>query len=317
MQNVYSVKENVNNLNRDSLFFQGSKPQFLRKDTKPVNKDTKPVNIETSYPNNLNNFRTGAVKFVGRDKDIKDLHEQLQEKERVSITAVVTGMAGVGKTELALQYSLLSEKELKYPGGICWINVREKSVGEQLLSFAKTQLGLFPPEDWSLEDRISYCLSNWQPPGDVLIVLDDVNKYEEIEQYFRQKKQRFKLLVTTRKKWLTQSFQRLELAVLDEDSALELLMSYVEHSRIEAELQEAKELCKDLGFLPLGLELIARYLERQPSLSLVEVRKTLGLENKSLERFSQDMTAQRGVVAAFELSWNELDEDSKALGCLL
>ena len=67
MQNVYSVKENVNSLNRDSLFFQGSKPQFLRKDTKPVNKDTKPVNIETSYPNNLKNSRTGTTKFVGRE----------------------------------------------------------------------------------------------------------------------------------------------------------------------------------------------------------------------------------------------------------
>ena len=269
------------------------------------------------FPNNLNILRTGAVKFVGRDKDIKNLHEQLQEKERVSITAVVTGMAGVGKTELALQYSLLSEKELKYPGGICWINVRERSVGEQLLSFAQTQLGLFPAEDWSLEERISYCWSNWQPPGDVLIVLDDVNKYEEIEQYLPPQKQRFKLLVTTRKKWLTQSFQRLELKVLDKDAALELLISYVGSARIQGELEEAEALCKDLGFLPLGLELVARYLERKPSLSLAKTRERLGLEHKSLETFSQDMTAERGVAAAFELSWNELDEDSQELGCLL
>ena len=175
-------------------------------ETKNVSRKGEPA----EFPNNLYMQRTGAVKFVGRDKDIKNLHEQLQEKERVSITAVVTGMAGVGKTELALQYSLLSEKELNYPGGICWIKVRERSVAEQLLGFAKSQLGLFLAEDWSLEERISFCWSNWQPPGDVLIVLDDVNKYEEIEQYLPPQKQRFKLLVTTRKKWLTQSFQRLK-----------------------------------------------------------------------------------------------------------
>ena len=282
-------------------------------DTKNVSRKDEPA----EFPNNLNILRTGAVKFVGRDKDIKNLHEQLQEKERVSITAVVTGMAGVGKTELALQYSLLSEKELKYPGGICWINVRERSVAEQLLSFAQTQLGLFPAEDWSLEERISYCWSNWQPPGDVLIVLDDVNKYEEIEQYLPPQKQRFKLLVTTRKKWLTQSFQRLELKVLDKDAALELLISYVGSARIQGELEETEALCKDLGFLPLGLELVARYLERKPSLSLAKTRERLGLEHKSLEAFSQDMTAERGVAAAFELSWKELDKDDKELGCLL
>ena len=124
-------------------------------DTKNVSRKDEPA----EFPNNLNILRTGAVKFVGRDKDIKNLHEQLQEKERVSITAVVTGMAGVGKTELALQYSLLSEKELNYPGGICWINVRERSVEEQLLGFAKSQLGLFPDEVLKLEQKLSFCWS--------------------------------------------------------------------------------------------------------------------------------------------------------------
>jgi tetratricopeptide (TPR) repeat protein len=94
-------------------------------------------------------------------------------------------------------------------------------------------------------------------------------------------------------------------------------MSYVEHSRIEAEQKEAEGLCEDLGFLPLGLELVARYLERKPNLSLAKTRERLGLKHKSLERFSKDMTAERGVAAAFELSWNELDKDSQELGCLL
>ena len=105
--------------------------------------------------------------------------------------------------------------------------------------------------------------------------------------------------------------------VLDKDAALELLISYVGSARIQGELEEAEALCKDLGFLPLGLELVARYLERKPSLSLAKTRERLGLEHKSLETFSQDMTAERGVAAAFELSWNELDEDSQELGCLL
>ena len=74
-------------------------------------------------------------------------------------------------------------------------------------------------------------------------------------------------------------------------------------------------MCKDLGFLPLGLELVARYLERKPSLSLAKTHERLGLEHKSLEAFSQDMTAERGVAAAFELSWKELDKDDKELGC--
>ena len=123
--------------------------------------------------------------------------------------------------------------------------------------------------------------------------------------------------MTTRQKWLRQSFQRLELEVLDKDAALELLISFVGDGRIGGELEEAEALCNDLGFLPLGLELVARYLERKTSLSLAKTRERLGLEHRSLKVFSQDMTGRRGVAAAFELSWQELDEDDQELGCFL
>ncbi|MDE5085717.1 MAG: tetratricopeptide repeat protein, partial [Trichodesmium sp. St16_bin2-tuft] len=203
-----------------------------------------------------------------------------------------------------------------YTGGICWLDCREKNVGLQIISFATSQFSLQIPKEEDLQTQIDFCWHNWAK-GDVLIIFDDVVDYEEIANCLPPPELRFKVLITTRQKWLTQSFQRLELEVLDKDAALELLISYVGSARIQGELEEAEALCKDLGFLPLGLELVARYLERKPSLSLAKTRERLGLEHKSLEAFSQDMTAERGVAAAFELSWNELDEDSQELGCLL
>ena len=225
-------------------------------------------------------------------------------------------MGGIGKTELALQYAHFHLIQKTYKGGICWLDCRGENVGIQITSFATSQFSLQIPKEEDLQTRIEFCWRNWSP-GDVLIIFDDVVDYEDVVNCLPPKELRFKVLITTRQKWLTQSFERLELKVLDKDSALELLMSYVEHSRIEAEQKEAEALCEDLGFLPLGLELVARYLERKPNLSLAKTRERLGLKHKSLERFSKDMTAERGVAAAFELSWNELDEDSQELGCLL
>ena len=272
------------------------------------------------FPNNLNKIRTGAVKFVGRDGDLKTLHDQLQEKERVSITAVVTGMAGVGKTELALQYALLSQKELTYPGGICWIGVRERSVVEQLLDFAETQLGLFPAEDWDLEQRLDFCWANWQPAGDVLIILDDVDKYEEIAGYLPPQEKRFKLLITTRRYWLSESFENLRLEVLDEGAALELLAALIGESRVAEQREEAKQLCQWLGYLPLGLELVGRFLKRRSGWRLermIRELEKLALDLPALQKRSGEMTAERGVKAALELSWRELDESGRYLGCFL
>jgi tetratricopeptide (TPR) repeat protein len=274
--------------------------------------ETKPQFSE-NIPENFS-YRRGAKKFVGREKVIQTLYKQLQLSERIAITSV-TGMGGIGKTELALQYAHFHLIQKTYKGGICWLDCRGENVGIQITSFATSQFSLQIPKEEDLQTRIKFCWRNW-PPGDVLIIFDDVVDYEDVVNCLPPKELRFKVLITTRQKWLTQSFERLELKVLDKDSALELLMSYVEHSRIEAEQKEAEGLCEDLGFLPLGLELVARYLERKPNLSLAKTRERLRLKHKSLDRFSKDMTAQRGVVAAFELSWYELDEDSQELGCL-
>jgi len=41
---------------------------------------------------------------VGRDDELKALHEQLQQGTTVAISAI-SGMGGIGKTELAWQYA--------------------------------------------------------------------------------------------------------------------------------------------------------------------------------------------------------------------
>ncbi len=247
------------------------------------------------------------------------LHQQLEATERVVITSIITGMGGIGKTELALQYARHYLQQKTYPGGVCWLEARGVDVGIQIINFARSQLNLNPPEDYDLQTQVGFCWRNWLQ-GNVLVIFDDVVDYEEILDFLPPGESRFKVLITTRHQWLTQSFHKLELQVLDEDAALELLVSFVGESRIQQELEEAKALCADLGFLPLGLELVARYLERKPDLSLAKARQRLKskwLEHQSLERFSPDMTAERGVAAAFELSWQELNEDERELGRLL
>ncbi|GBL10888.1 regulatory protein AfsR [Microcystis aeruginosa Sj] len=271
-------------------------------------------------PNNLNRARTGAVNFVGREDAMVQLHHQLQQQERIAITAVVTGMAGVGKTELALQYALYHKKKSTYPGGICWIGVQAETVGVQLLDFAKSLLGLFPPEDLNLRGQLDYCWARWQPPGDVLLILDDVHQYGEIQDYLPPQEQRFKVLITTRQHWLAASFEQLRLPVLSKSAALALLESLIGASRLQAELEVGKGLCAWLGYLPLGLELVGRFLKRRTNWTLARMQQQLidkGLQLSALQNASADMTAQRGVEAAFEVSWEALNQSARDLGCFL
>jgi tetratricopeptide (TPR) repeat protein len=261
--------------------------------------------------------RSGVVQFVGRQTKMEELHEKLQQNERLAITAV-KGMGGIGKTELALQYCYQHHKQGTYSGGVCWLRAQEQDVGTQIVKFATAQLDLNPPEDMDLLTQLAYCWRRWRE-GDVLIVFDNVTKYQDIAPYLPPREPRFKVLLTTRKE-LGKSVQSFSIDVLDEPQALELLNSLVRDGRIEQQPDDAKALCLWLGYLPLGLELVGRYLARKPDLSLSEMRERL--ENKSLESMAlskteEGMTAPLGVQAAIELSWQELDVQAQELACLL
>ncbi len=261
------------------------------------------------------------VKFIGRAETLVNLHQRLQHSSQV-VVAAIEGMGGVGKTELAIEYALIHLLLNTYPGGICWLRARDEDIGLQILQFAIAKLGLKPPEDWDLPKQVDFCWSRWHD-GNVLVVLDDVNDFSKVEQYLPPQSPRFKLLITTR---LQLDFpQSFTLDVLRESAALELLQEWVGAEKVAQELEDAKEICQRLGCLPLALNLVGRYVKKR-RISLAEMVQRLdakgkALSHKALALDEKDRTwtlnVKRGVIAAFELSWEELSNDAKELGVLL
>ena len=275
---------------------------------------SKPVGTPSNLP------LSGVVKFVGREEALAAVHQNLQEATTVAISSV-SGMGGVGKTELALQYAYGKLREAAYPGGVCWVNARVQDVGIGILDFARVQLGLpQPPETLNtVPQQVEWVCRRWRGKP-VLIVLDDVVEYAAVKPYLDKLDARFRVLMTTRLQ-LGTAAKRLELKVLSEDAALELLRVLVDDGeRIDSQLADAKRLCAGLGYLPLGLELVGRYLARKRDLSLAQMQARLqekSLAAKALVKTEADMTAQLGVAAAFELSWEELPEEARWLCGLL
>ena len=138
---------------------------------------------------------SGVTKFVGQDGKLKQLHEQLQMESAIAISAI-SGMSGIGKTELALQYAYNHLALKTYPGGVCWLRARE-DVATQIVSFARTHLDIAPSDDLELAEKVTVCWQQWRS-GDVLIVFDDVQSYAEIEPFLPPTRSRFKVVLTTR-----------------------------------------------------------------------------------------------------------------------
>ncbi|MBP5977263.1 tetratricopeptide repeat protein, partial [Brasilonema sp. CT11] len=253
----------------------------------------------------------------------------MQQPGVVAISAV-SGMGGVGKTELATQYA--RQHEADYPGGICWLNARESDLAADILQFARLYMNLeVPQQDFlgrqlSLSEQVDWCWRNWQPAeGLALVILDDTTDLGNCQQFI-PKGNRFRVLMTTRLRNLDTNIEEISLDVLSPEEALQLLTKLVGTKRVQKEEETAKQLCEWLGYLPLGLELVGRYLVKKPPhwtlAKMLERLKQQRLQDEAINRHKQQLqktlsTAQLGVLDAFELSWQELDPMTQCVGELL
>ncbi|MFN4794783.1 MAG: NB-ARC domain-containing protein, partial [Pseudanabaena sp.] len=229
----------------------------------------------------------------------------------------VEGMGGLGKSELALQYAwrYRGEYAARY-----WLSLRGMGLAQAVVTLASRTLSL--PEvmqSATLEEQSAWYWQNWLPQaGKVLVIFDDVNDLQSIPKQARPLTERFQLLVTTRKRKLSSQFTEIPLGVISEDEALELLRKLLGKLRVDRELVAAKAICEYLGYLPLAVELAGRFLQLDEDLRLSDYRQRLTIADESLDlQESEEINATRGVIAAFELSWQELSAGTAKVAMLL
>ena len=114
----------------------------------------------------------GTQTFVGRSAELAKLHELLQGEAQVAIAAAASGMGGVGKTELAVQYA--REHDGDYPAGVWWLSGGD--VVGQVLSYG-VRMGLpMTGTESTPEQKVQECYDFWCKglAGRRLVIIDDV-----------------------------------------------------------------------------------------------------------------------------------------------
>jgi tetratricopeptide (TPR) repeat protein len=284
--------------------------------------------LPAETPHNLPERTTSSERFVGRSQELEQLNSLLAPE---SSRAYLTGMGGVGKSELAIQHAYDSFD--LYRGGIVRLDAHQglDAMALQVVTFFR---GVFPdlalPEDKSPTELLPLCWSQWpasaSPPEPVLLILDDQRGdkggYEAERKLLEGLPPRFRRLITQRQTAPTNA-QAMELPLLQRADSLGLLALQAGEGgtdRLKAEEQAADVLCYEVGDLPLALVLLGARLAERPDLRLDQLLADLqakGAAAKALQQAHPELGAKLGVVEALLISWEPLTDPAKSLLLLL
>lgn len=223
----------------------------------------------------------GCPTFTGRAPELRLLDEALTNRSSQRQTLVVEGLAGVGKSTLALHWSHRSRAE--FPDGELYVDLHGSGPQPPLdpataLARCLRQLGISVtpnPGDW---DELSALWRSVVAERRLLLLLDDAADAEQVEPLLPGGRG-CATLITSRRRLdrlvVHHHAQRLTMPALTAPESTELLKLLVGPSRTRAEPEAAARLTEACGGLPYAIQVLAARLQLRPEASLATAARQL------------------------------------------
>ncbi|MGW3728421.1 tetratricopeptide repeat protein [Streptomyces sp. NPDC000851] len=267
--------------------------------------------------------------FTGRDDLLRSLSEALDPRQPGPRAVLVTGLAGVGKTELALQVARRALAQPNwYPGGVLFTDLfgydpTRKVTPEHALDGFLRALGVpgeyVPP---ALQDRSSLyrsVLTAYAEQGmRILVVIDNAADASQIRPLLPSDGTSATLVTSRNIPDVGARQVRIDSLGLQE--AVDLLARILHQAhgstdtRVANEAPQAERIAELCGRLPLALQIAGAQLADTPARPLASFAHALTDTQRRLDRLTREEMAVR---AAFDLSYERLGDEQARLFRLL
>ena len=232
--------------------------------------------------------------FVGRDKDLKDLHKIMVNRK----VGAITGAGGIGKTELARMYA--NRYRAAYPAGAFWVSLKGRTwqqEAQRILVELYPEAEIVPLFD---NEKAKNEILRHLSQKDALLIIDNPNEATDIIR------PDCSVLVTTSQKKAFSVISRIAIKELDGlsgDEGIKILAEVLGKDRVAQNPSEALRIVEILDGMPLALQITAHHLEAVPDLSFSDYISQLKGKIKELKlKDNKD----KAVVASLELSLVQL-----------
>lgn len=248
--------------------------------------------------------------FTGRESLLDAVYEHLHAQDTQPGLLALTGLGGVGKTQLALEYAYRHQHEYQ---AVFWIRAdTPENLTSDGLTLAQTlQL---PEKDSPEHERVLAALKRWlQQHANWLLVLDNVADLE-MAAHFLPAQHQGHVLITTRMQATNALAPSLGVSPVEAEEGARLLLHRALglHANVENDVvhyQQAQEVARLLGGLPLALDQAGAYIEETGNgldtyLQLYQQRRADLLKRRG--RSARDHPAS--VSATFALAFEQVEQ---------
>lgn len=274
-------------------------------------------NDETHNLHIPNNLPHESTAFVGRNQELYDLNEVINQADTRLLTII--GQGGMGKTRIALQ---LAQYNLHHHSdGVYFIQLAPLSNAQTLPNILATILGI---QHYGDDTDIQTNICNYLKSKNTLLLFDNFEHLLDARSLLTailNTCPNVKLLVTSRERLNLQgeyiyalsgmNSPKHETNTLTDNDAILLFLQSTRRIRSDYilsddDLAHIARICRLVDGLPLGIELAAGWMD---TLSAEQIADEIEHSLDILETDLQDIPERhRSIQATFERTWQSLTE---------
>ena len=271
----------------------------------PRNRPSFPGTVRARFPGSLPYNNLPYIKnpyFTGRDQILGEICSEFKSGHTISLTQVISGLGGLGKTQTALEYAYRYADQYDW---IWWISAEtESTVFVKYKNFA-VQMKLLSKDETDRK-MISETVLNWMNTHEKwLFIYDNVDQISTDTEWW-PRVNKGNILITTKNK-RNPVGRRVDISVFSEGEAVLFLEK---RTGLEHDRETGLELARRLGCLPLALEQAAAYIANN-EISYQEysdLLKEYGLE--VLDEMEGVLDYKQSITATWEISMNKIQQES-------